>query len=454
MRNNIDINFHCEENLIFKNNNKKIIEAISKIIKVIKNPDNLDDITKEVIENQYSSMHIYSNVCVVLAECFEIIKDKKLLDEIHYNYMVKIREELYSTSSLNSSLFSGIVGVGFGVYFLYEKTLNYKKFIDSLNELIVELVQNEIENNISTLENVKVTDYDTIVGLAGVTGYLLLFKNEDYIRICIEKILKYIVKLSDDIEVHGHKVPGWYVSSENQILDADKKYYKRGNFNLGLAHGITGPLTILALALKEGIEVSGQKESISKILYDLKRFRYRDENGDTYWPGILSFEEYIDGEVRQKKTNRASWCYGTPGIARAMYISSSVVGDEEGMEISINAIECLCKMNEKEWGFNSPTFCHGYAGLLAVVQAMYMDTGNIKFDVGREKILEKLLGFFDEESLLGFYDIDLKDAINGNLELVKRNSMGLLDGVVGIALILLSFIKPIKTNWMRIFMIN
>lgn len=440
-----------DENLLLEEDYNLIIKSLKKILEIIIEPNKLN---LDTIKDKNFKIYEYCNAVMILAESWDILVDKIDLNEIHYEYMLKIRENLYNINFLTASSFSGSTAIGFSIYSLYKNTLYYKKFINTLNQLIISQVKEDIKRYMLDLGNVRLESYDSVLGLSGTASYLLLFKEEEDVRECIIEILIYLIEITKNIEKYGYKVPGWYTSSENQFLDDEKKFYKKGNFNLGLAHGIAGPLTILSLALKEGIEIEGQREGINIILNDLKRLKYNDEKENIYWPGRIDFEEYVSGVVKDKKRNRASWCYGTPGIARAMYIAGTAINDKESIDIAIKAVEGLCQMDEDEWKFHSPTICHGYSGLLAVVQAMYTDTRNLSFDLGRKKILKKILEFFEEDSLLGFYDIDPKDPFKGELKLIKKESIGLLDGAAGIILILLSLIKPIKTDWMRILMLK
>ena len=202
--------------------------------------------------------------------------------------------------------------------------------------------------------------------------------------------LSYLVGLTQDREVYGYVVPNYHISSKNQLLDIEKDIYMKGNFNLGLSNGIGGILAALSIALMEGIEIAGQRKAIERILEDYKRFHYVDNNGAVYWPGIIKFEDYISGQCKIDG-RRAGWCYGSPGIARAMYMAGNAIGDKEAIELSLKAIDGLCNMKEEEWMLISPTICHGYAGLLTAVQAMYKDTGNVKYRECADRIMEIIL---------------------------------------------------------------
>ncbi|PEK75223.1 lanthionine synthetase LanC family protein, partial [Bacillus pseudomycoides] len=85
------------------------------------------------------------------------------------------------------------------------------------------------------------------------------------------------------------------------------------------------------------------------------------------------------GEGKQNSASRAAWCYGTPGVARALYLAGKVTNNQEYIDVSIQTLDDLFNYQRHEWGLYSPTFCHGYAGLLHILNLMYIDTKKEKF---------------------------------------------------------------------------
>ncbi|WPC44137.1 lanthionine synthetase C family protein [Clostridium sp. JS66] len=423
--------------------------ALERIMEKMKYPEKLNN---DLINMKVNPIFMYPSICMLLGESKELLNDEIDWDDVSYKYMLYIKNGIESGHlRLTSSLFSGLAGVGFGVYSLYKSTSHYKKFIDSLNEVIINETLDLINN--MNLNDLHMSTYDTISGLSGITGYLLLFKEETKIKKCIEVILEALISITKDREVFGERVAGWHISSKNQFLEQEKVMYKKGNFNLGISHGITGVLGILSIALKEGVEIEGHKNAINRILIDLKKYLYIDENGYIYWPPTIKFEDYIVGNCEIHKS-RASWCYGTPGIARTMYLAGKMVNDIESMNIGIKAIEGLCNMKDEDWMLDSPTMCHGYAGLLTVIQAMYLDTNKLIFDIGRKRLLKIILSFYSDDARFVFHNIDFDHPYSEKSKLVKKDDISLLEGTCGILLSLLLFFKPITTNWMRHFLIN
>ena len=87
----------------------------------------------------------------------------------------------------------------------------------------------------------------------------------------------------------------------------------KGNFNLGLAHGVTGILAFLSIAMIRGFEVEGQREAISQIAAWICQQSIQ-ENENIQWPYQVSWEEEMEKISRIKVPSGDAWCYGVPGI--------------------------------------------------------------------------------------------------------------------------------------------
>src|SRR5262249_9549675 len=150
-----------------------------------------------------------------------------------------------------------------------------------------------------------------VTGLAGLGRYLLAAGPDQ--RPALEEALTALVRLTEPIPVADRAVPGWWVRQgpgpgPGGVVPA------QGIFDLGMAHGIGGPLALLAVAARQGVRVAGQAEAIGRIGRWLIARVARDEWGP-YWPTSIGFRAELRGEPGTPPT-RAAWCYGTPGVAR------------------------------------------------------------------------------------------------------------------------------------------
>lgn len=451
-----------EEIRISQEKRKKIIEIVkstaikmsdpSYVKKVACEESNCIFIDGKSIDpwGDFSLAEGYPSLGVLFGELTNLFPDEGW-DLIGHKYMIEIQEAIKKQSIDSLSLFGGACSIGFAANSLSCNGERYQKFIKTINEFIIQSIPAKTEMLILPHKDTKMTDYDVIQGFSGIGRYLLLFDNNPQIENILKDIIKYMISLTDNINIFGYSVPNWYISKENQFIQKDKEKYNEGSFNFGLSHGITSPLAFMSIALMQGIEVEGQREAIKKIVSTINDFKctFKDT---IHWPGRIKFEEFITKNCI-RDIDRASWCYGSPGIARAIYLAGKALNNDYYKNLAIKSLDSLLFLPEELWLLNSPTFCHGYAGLLRIVECMYLDTGLEIFMQHYDKILDKILNFYDKDAPFNFFNIESSD-FQGDNKLKKYNSCGLLGGTVGVLLTILGAIYPSKTNWDNVFLIN
>lgn len=428
---------------------KKMIDP-ENVKRIVTNRDNVVRLlNNEIIPWEEVGLSTgYPSICLLFGELSEHYSND-MWDQVAYNYVLKINEYLAEEGMASISLFQGLAGIGLAVTALSHGATRYQNFIGQINTIITEHINSVLPMYYEKLEgnNLSMSDFDTISGITGVGRYLLFYKENNREREALKKILSFLVEMAKDKNINGYLAPGWYTSCENQFLDEEKKLYPNGNFNIGLSHGIPGPLVLLSQALENGIEVEGQKETIIKIADWLMQFKIETKE-ITFWSFRIDWEEFIAGKGKNENGSRAAWCYGTPGVARAMYLAGKVVGNQEYIDVSLKALDDIFKLERNEWGLYSPTFCHGYAGLLHILNLIYIDTNELRFKKYMMELLDMIFDKYDEGADFGFYNYDFN---KGKMNI--STNIGLLEGVSGILLVLLGLLKPIRTNWDAAFLL-
>ncbi|MDF2886243.1 MAG: hypothetical protein K0R23_628 [Lacrimispora sp.] len=349
-------------------------------------------------------------------------------DEIGNKYLTRIVKGIEQQGGVPLSMFSGAAGIGLAAVCLSEDFKYYRNFIGGINQIIANQLHIYTDQDISN--GVRMQEYDVIEGLSGILNYLLLFQSDQSLRPVLESGLCFLVNLAvSDISVRGVCVPGWYVPSEYQFSELESQYYKNGNFNTSMSHGISGPLALLSQAYMQGVIVPNHKKAICRIMEFLKGCQISDEKR-VFWKGQISFEEYKMRCLNEDNiVRRDAWCYGSPGICYAMALGAKVLEDNEMLH-TIQGVFTDTMHDMK--GIFSPTFCHGYAGLYALVQAMQELTGQ---EYQEEKIILKkiILSYYNKNKRYGFDNIEVEGT-----QLKEIQSTGLLTGAAGTCLALLS----------------
>lgn len=201
-------------------------------------------------------------------------------------------------------------------------------------------------------------EYDLLHGLTGIGVHLLHHTPGDD---ALAAVLGYLVALTRPVTVHGEQMPGWWC-----VHDPARRYTPGGHANFGMAHGITGPLALLAQATRRGISVDGQTEAIATLTAWFDRWRQEGEGGP-WWPETITRAEMATGRPHSNGPGRPSWCYGIPGISRALQLAALATADTGRQEAAENAL-AACLADASQTGRITDTgLCHGTAGLFQTV---------------------------------------------------------------------------------------
>ncbi|MEV6209542.1 lanthionine synthetase C family protein [Kitasatospora sp. NPDC051914] len=204
-------------------------------------------------------------------------------------------------------------------------------------------------------------EFDLIYGLTGIGAHLLrAAPGSD----ALGRTLAHLVRLTEPLRLDGQHVPGWWTGHDPHFRQPPA--FPNGHANLGMAHGITGPLALLALSLRDGVEVHGHRDAIGRICAWLDDWQ-QDTDGIPWWPQWINFEEVRSRRIAHRGPFRPSWCYGTPGIARAQQLAALATGDIHRQHLAENAIAACLSDTDQLDQLTDSSLCHGWAGLFQTV---------------------------------------------------------------------------------------
>lgn len=386
------------------------------------------------------SLEGYGGVLILFAQLDHLFPDEQW-DAAAHQYVLKIKT-IIETDGLNFmplSLFGGLAGVCFALQQASRKGSRYQRLINILNDHLLENVENQylvpLRDNLKNGKPSPMHLYDLIQGIVGIGSYALSNLSDLRLFRFSEELVEILIGFTKPILVEGKWSPGWYVPAQFQRLEEEKHSYPLGNFNLGLSHGVTGILAFLTIALLRGISLSGQKEAIEKIAFWLSS-QQKEDQGTLFWPTIISFEEEIalSKERQCRFSGRDAWCYGTPGVARTLFLAGKAIGNESLINQALDSLCSVFKRNHEQWFLPGPTFCHGIAGLMMITLQMANDSQRTELK-GHLIFLNKLLlEYYHSEYPFGFKNY----APCIGHDHAQLNQVGLLEGTSGILLTILS----------------
>lgn len=275
-------------------------------------------------------------------------------------------------------------------------------------------------------------EYDLFYGLTGIGAYLL---GRDPTGPALARILGYLTELTNPLSVGGRTVPGWWVGHDPHGRPSPTfPTGPAGHANLGAAHGITGPLLLLAQAARRGITVDGQVAAIATITSWLNRWR-QDGPVGPWWPEHLTWTDIRRDVPAQRGPTRPSWCYGTPGIARAGQLAAIATGDTTRQRAYEDAFaRCLADANQLA-RITDTGLCHGWAGLYQTAWRAARDATDDRITIHLPQLA----------------DVLLRHAHPG-----AGSGTGFLDGDAGTALSLITaaYDTPPTSEWDACLLIN
>lgn len=392
--------------------------------------------------NRSTLSHGYLGLCLLFNE-LDLNFPEEGWNVYCNNYLKVVFEEIQKEQIATASLFSGYAGI----CLVLDLCSNGGKYLRKARENIFYYLKTTFNKELETIlkkQELDIFDYDTIEGVAGIVNLLLsLDQNEYDTKEEVIQAGQYLVSLSGYKKSSYKDIPKWHISKEHLFTEVEKNIFPNGILNLGISHGIAGPLIALSKAYNKGVHIPGQLKAIQLISNDLLKMKLPGEYG---WNGEVSIEEYING-CNNTKFIRDAWCYGTPGVAYALLLSSLALDSKFIREQSYNAM--MDRIGRTQ-GIFSPTFCHGYSGLAYIYYKFYLLLREEKFLHESERLLDNIISFYDENLPFGFANVEID---RGRKKLF--NTVGLLDGVTGTLLTILELsLKSKKSAWDTAFLLN
>ncbi|WP_037070418.1 lanthionine synthetase C family protein [Pseudonocardia acaciae] len=344
----------------------------------------------------------------------------------------------------DDGLFDGLTAVAFTARAATNRPGEYERLLAGLDAHIAtrarRLAGAEHERIAAGRAGVNLMAYDLTRGLTGLGAYLLTAGHP-----ALTDVLTALVAMTHPVQVDGHRLPGWWVP--HSPVSGPTGFTADGHLNLGMAHGIPGPLALLVLARRAGVEVPGQDEAIRRVAeWLVARCRYDDAG--PYWPATLTLAEELAAGRDARTPGRTAWCYGTPGLARALQLAGDTLAVPGWTDLAVTALTArlnheLTRTAPAEGSPRDHALCHGWAGVLHITWRIAFDTGDDRLNGPLHHLAGRVLAGYHPIRPFGFhYRAGLPAA---------PDRAGFLDGAAGIALALHAYATDARpaSGWDR-----
>jgi lantibiotic biosynthesis protein len=375
--------------------------------------------------------------------------DERGWEEPAHRYLRMAAEESQELPVDRPGLLGGTGGLALVVESFFREEPRYQKARQALHEQVAEQVLARRWRRPGP--GVDVEDYDLVLGASGILGCLVsLDAPAAAVDKAIETLLGYLVWLAV-VDTPGQE--RWFVPPRYFNHERRHRSTPHGYVDLGLAHGLAGPLAALSLAWQAGYRIDGHREAIERLSRWLLAQRLTDPWGP-YWPEEIpyDFATRASGPPQQGdevSLSRPSWCYGEPGVATALWLAGSALEAEGPCRTAVASLEGVFRRPfadpRNPYQLCSPTLCHGVGGLLAISLRFAALSGSEVIGAQIPGLVGNILDACDPDLPLGVQDQE----VPGNFV----DDPGFLTGAAGVALVLLAASTSTPPSWDRTLLI-
>lgn len=347
-------------------------------------------------------------------------------------------ERLADQVAARPALFGGYAGVGFA----FQQIVGGDSIEDAddccaeIDASLLEILQTRAWQG----------DYDLIGGLVGLGAYLL----ERQPRPAAVEGLALVERLLADTSTQDRGGTTWMRPPE-LLPEWQRQLAPKGYYNLGMAHGIPGVLSLLALMHQRGLASARGIELLREGTRWMRSCRLPAGRRSQYPIWISVDADKLD----ELEGSRFGWCYGDPGPAMALLHAGRAFGDRALEQEGIELLVAGGQGSDDAVETNDACLCHGATGLLAVFLRAWNTTGDPRLLPMIDRWVDSALRFYAKGRWPGgFARWSTNHPASDSAQKGWQPDVGFLTGVSGIGLAVLAAISDVEPRWDRLLMLS
>lgn len=323
----------------------------------------INEISEELISNRVNisnelDIGLFSGntgIALFLFHLHDFSKKQKHKDSASF-YLEKSFEQINAGQRL-PTFCNGIAGVAWTVNYLVKHS-----FIEEENLEVLDDIDDYLYS--SMINYAQLNNFDFLHGATGIALYFTFridqnSKAIDYLKEYVDALREYSI-FDPDTDT---------VKIISTIQDQNKE--NKEVYNLGMAHGISSIIAVLAKILE-----SDQTNLNAKYLLEgFSNYIMMNENINKFENGSM-FSTTIELNPEQSKTkpfgSRLGWCYGDMGNGFALYHAHKATGKkkyyEKSFEIFMNTVK---RKNLDIQRIMDAGMCHGSSGIIDIFKTVH-----------------------------------------------------------------------------------
>jgi len=352
-----------------------------------------------------------------------------IYEDITGEYLDRLSNAL-AEERLSPDMSAGIAGIAFVFQHLRNIDL-----LDSTEDLNLSAVDEAV--SFAAGHYVKTGNWDPLHGLTGLGIYFV----ERYRETGEKKYLEGIVDQLSALSAVEKDNRVWITPAYQQV--------SKGNYNFGMAHGMPGLLSFLVRVYDLDIRTAVITEMIHSCLSFLLSNRSEEQEWYSF-PASIEFAPDHEAGSRIAHPSRNAWCYGDLGMAGTLIHCGRSLGREDWYRLGIDIALQTTHIPFEYSSCADASFCHGSLGLVHQYRRLYQATRHPTFREAAGQWMDiTRVRYYHPGRYAGGYAYRYYDSTLKKTELIS--SYGLLEGIAGIGLVLLSCLHDFDPDWDIIF---
>ena len=355
--------------------------------------------------------------------CSELFLHQKISQE-WLRHLHSVLENRLESEEFIFTHCNGLAGIGW----LYEY-LSQRRITDYDTNILLEDFDNYLEK---VLKNFMLErNYDFLHGGVGVALYFAKRTTKK------KELVNVLNQFLDDLEKTS-------IQQDNGTFKwlsfLGEQHNPQHGYNISLSHGMSSIVAILSkLCNIEGIN----KEKTEKLLRGTAQYILAQEiDKEQYGSYFCSFSLESTPDIYK---SRLAWCYGDLGLASALYQAGKVLNENAWIDKSLEILLfAATKRRDLEDNFvRDAGLCHGTAGIGHIFYRMWLNTRLPQFRDAADFWFQETLKMAKfEDGLAGFKALEMPDGKPAWI-----NKYGILEGIFGIGLAMLTYYYEMNPEW-------
>lgn len=320
----------------------------------------------------------------------------------------------------------GLAGLGWTITHLARQGFLEADVAEILGDLTEPLQQ-------SMMEYIGRGEYDYLHGALGIALYFLE-------RGDLPETPAILLKLVEELALQAQTDAQGGLKWESEL---DIKTKQRG-FNLSLSHGQASIIDILGRMVAAGYGGDQARPLLDgAVTYLLHQELPENTRGTMIFASRVVPGEPLTG-------SRLGWCYGDLGAGQVLLRSGLRLGVKSWQEKGLAVLRhSMSRRDPREAAINDAGLCHGSAGVAHIYNRLWQETGDAACAETARFWFDFTLKLATFSDGLAGYKAWRTPEYGGWV-----NETGLLEGVAGIGLALISALYPLEPAWDRCLLLS